>query len=130
MSHDTIGDFLTIIRNAARAKKEVCSANYTKLREHIVAILAEEGYVQSFAVEGEGVKKTISIEMRYVDEVSALAGIERVSKPGKRIYCDTTSIPKVLGGMGICILTTPKGVLKDSDCRSQKVGGELICKVW
>ncbi len=129
-SHDTIGDFITVVRNAARASKESCSVSWTKLRESMAKILADEGYIQSFAVEGEGAKKNIVIEMRYVDGVCSLTGIDRVSKPGKRLYCDSLSIPRVLGGMGITILTTSKGVMKDADCRKEKVGGEIICKVW
>jgi small subunit ribosomal protein S8 len=129
-THDSIGDFLTIIRNASTAGKEVCVADWSKIREGIAGILKDEGYISSFEVSGEKAQKVITINMKYMNGISALTGITRVSKPGCRMYYEYRSIPRVLNGMGISILTTSKGVLKDSDCRAQKVGGEIICKVW
>ncbi len=130
-SHDSIGDFLTIIRNASRAGKESCSANYSKVREGIANILKEEGYINAVEITGEKVaEKQVKITLRYVDGVPALTEIERISKPGRRLYNEYRDIPRVIGGMGICILTTSKGIMKDSDCRAKKAGGELICKVW
>ena len=108
-THDSIGDFLTIVRNASTAGKDTCTAQWSKIREGIAAILKDEGYIGG---------------------VSALTGITRVSTPGCRMYYEYRNIPRVLNGMGISILTTSKGVLKDADCRAQKVGGEILCKVW
>lgn len=129
-THDSIGDFLTIIRNASKAGKESCKAQYSKLREGIAAILKDEGYIASYEVAGEKAEKTINIVLKYVGGVPALTNISRVSTPGCRSYFQYREIPRVLNGMGISILTTSKGSLKDSECRAKKVGGEIICKVW
>ena len=129
-THDSICDFLTIVRNASTAGKDTCTAQWSKIREGIAAILKDEGYIASFEVSGEKAQKVITINMKYMGGVSALTGITRVSTPGCRMYYEYRSIPRVLNGMGISILTTPKGVLKDSDCRAKKVGGEILCKVW
>ncbi len=128
-THDSIGDFLTIVRNASRANKETCKAQWSKIREGIASILKDEGYIADYAVSGD-VKKEIVITLKYVDGVPAITGISRESKPGCRQYFEYRSIPRVLNGMGISILTTSKGVLKDADCRAQKAGGEMLCKVW
>lgn len=129
-THDSIGDFLTILRNASTAGKDTCTAQWSKIREGIAAILKDEGYIASFEVSGEKAQKVITINMKYMGGVSALTGITRVSTPGCRMYYEYRNIPRVLNGMGISILTTSKGVLKDADCRAQKVGGEILCKVW
>ena len=129
-THDSIGDFLTIVRNASTAGKDTCTAQWSKIREGIAAILKDEGYIASFEVSGEKAQKVITINLKYMGGVSALTGITRVSTPGCRMYYEYRNIPRVLNGMGISILTTSKGVLKDADCRAQKVGGEILCKVW
>lgn len=129
-THDSIGDFLTIIRNASNAGKDGSSTSWSKVREGIAKILKEEGYIADYKIEGEKAKKKISVEYKYVNGVSALTGITRVSSPGCRMYYEYREIPRVLNGMGVSILTTSRGILKDSECRVQKVGGELICKVW
>lgn len=129
-SHDNIGDFLTIIRNASSAGKPSCSASWSKIREGIAKILKEGGYIASFEVSGEKASKKIDIALKYTKEVPAITAIERVSKPGRRLYYSCSDIPRVLGGMGISILTTSRGVMNDAECRANKAGGELICKVW
>ncbi len=129
-THDSIGDFLTIVRNASSAGKDTCSAQWSKIREGIAAILKDEGYISDYEVTGEKAEKTIKIKMKYMGGIPSLTGIIRVSTPGCRMYYEYRSIPRVLNGMGISILTTSKGVLKDSDCRAKKVGGEILCKVW
>lgn len=129
-SHDNIGDFLTIIRNASSARKDSCSASYSKMREGIANILKNAGYIAGFEVSGEKADKKIAITLKYVNEIPAITQIERVSKPGRRLYYTYTDIPRVLGGMGISILTTSSGIMNDTDCRAKKAGGELICKVW
>lgn len=129
-SHDNIGDFLTIIRNASNARKDSCCASWSNIREGIVKILKDSGYIADFAVSGEKAEKKIEITLKYVGGVPAITQIERVSKPGRRLYYSCSDIPRVLGGMGISILTTSRGVLTDGDCRKNKAGGELICKVW
>jgi len=131
MHTDPISDFLTRIRNASAAGKETCVAPHSKLKAAIAKILLDEGFI-SEAKEGQDANghKTLEIGIKYVDGEPSINGIERVSKPGLRLYAKTTDIPRVLNGLGVCILTTPKGVMKDRDARRQKLGGELICNVW
>lgn len=129
-SHDNIGDFLTIIRNASTARKDSCSAAFSKVREGIASILKSCGYIADYEVSGEKADKKITLTLKYVNDIPAITQIERISKPGRRMYYTYTDIPRVLGGMGISILTTSRGIMNDTDCRAQKAGGELICKVW
>lgn len=130
-SHDTIGDFLTIIRNAGAAGLSTCSSRYSKVKAGIAQILKDEGYINDFRIVGETPsQKFIELSLKYVDGKSAIVTLERFSKPGRRLYTGYQDIPRVLGGLGLSILTTSKGILKDSDARREKVGGEIICKVW
>lgn len=130
-AHDTIGDFLTIIRNGARAKKELLATFHSNTREGILRILKSQGYISDYKVtSAENGLKQLEVEMRYVEGVPSLTDIQRVSKPGRRTYTKATEIPKVLGGIGYSILTTPKGILNDREARRENVGGEIICKVW
>lgn len=130
-THDTIGDFLTTIRNASNARKETCEVRYSKIHLGIAAILKEEGYITDYReVSREKGGKSIIITLKYVHGEPAITGLERYSKPGRRLYAGYNDIPRVLGGLGISILTTSKGIMKDRDARRQKVGGEVLCKVW
>ncbi|MEX0332784.1 MAG: 30S ribosomal protein S8 [Puniceicoccaceae bacterium] len=127
---DPISDFLTIIRNAYRAGKDTCDTRYSKIHKRIAEILKEEGYLREVEqVEVEG-KAALRLTLKYVDEVPALTGIKRVSTPGRRLYFQSRDIPRTLGGLGVGILTTSRGVLKDKDARRQNVGGEMICAIW
>ncbi|MFA5256975.1 MAG: 30S ribosomal protein S8 [Opitutales bacterium] len=128
---DTISDFITIIRNAYRANKEQCTAPYSRMHWSIAQILKQEGYVRT-VIEGEDARghKLIEITLKYVDEVPAITGIQRHSTPGRRLYYSHDQIPRVLGGMGVAILTTSRGVMNDRTARRQKVGGEMVCSVW
>jgi small subunit ribosomal protein S8 len=129
--HDTIGDFLTVVRNASNARKASCSCRHSKLREGIARILKDEGFIADFAVDEEKPgRKFIHITLKYVNGVPALTGIDRWSRPGCRMYAAHTELPRVLGGLGLSILTTSKGIVKDREARRLKVGGELLCKVW
>ncbi|MEM1222073.1 MAG: 30S ribosomal protein S8 [Verrucomicrobiota bacterium] len=129
--HDTIGDFLTTIRNASMARKDVCVSQYSKMRAAIAAILKEEGYIKDFS-EGEDKSgfKTLEISLKFVGNTPAITGIQRHSTPGRRLYYGYRDIPRVLGGLGLAILTTSKGVMRAREAREKGVGGELICKVW
>ncbi len=129
--HDTIGDFLTIIRNASSAHKGSCTAQHSKMRAAIAAILKSEGYIHDFS-EGQDEKgfKTLTLKLKFAGKTPAITGIQRHSTPGRRLYCGCKDIPRVLGGLGVAILTTPKGVMRARDAREQGVGGEFICKVW
>lgn len=129
--HDTIGDFLTIIRNASMARKDSCTTQHSKMRAAIAAILKSEGYINDFS-EGQDEKgfKTLTLSLKFAGTTPAITGIERHSTPGRRLYYGCKDIPRVLGGMGVAILTTSKGVMRARDAREQGVGGELVCKVW
>ena len=129
-STDTIVDFLTSIRNGSQAQKAVITVQWSRLREGVAKILVDAGYVASARkAEREGLP-VLELSLKYVAGVPAITSIERVSTPGRRIYAGYSSVPKVIGGMGVSILTTSRGVMTDADARRQKVGGELLAKVW
>jgi small subunit ribosomal protein S8 len=129
--HDTIGDFITVIRNAGQAGKSSCSYPYSNLRAGIAKILKDRGFVldckESDSTNGF---RSLVLELKYVSGKSAIKGISRISKPGRRSYCGYRDIPQVLGGLGISIISTPKGVVDDKTARLEKLGGELLCSVW
>jgi len=128
---DPISDFLTRLRNASKAKLDDCVIPHSKLKESVAAILKAEGYI---ADHGNGADaqghKTLGVKMEYVEGAAAITGVTRVSTPGRRLYYSYTEIPRVLNGLGIAILSTSKGLMKDADCRRNKAGGELLCNVW
>ena len=127
---DPISDFVTVIRNAYRAGKENCDTRFSKMHLRIAEILKEEGYIRSVErVENDG-KPFLHINLKYVDEVPALTGIKRVSRPGRRRYARYEKIPKIRNGLGILIMTTSKGLMTDRDARAQRIGGEALCAVW
>lgn len=128
---DPISDLLTRLRNAAKARLDECVIPHSTLKEAIAAILKTEGYVvdHTNSVDAAG-HKTLVVKMKYVDGASAITGITRVSSPGRRLYYSYTEIPRVLNGLGIGIISTSRGLMKDADCRRNKAGGELICNVW
>tara|TARA_B100000989_G_C19352690_1_gene389811 strand:- start:165 stop:563 length:399 start_codon:yes stop_codon:yes gene_type:complete len=129
--HDTIGDFITVIRNAGDAGKSTCSYPHSNLRVGIAKILKDRGFVESCSeAENEKGLKNIEIQLKYVDGEHAIRGIDRVSTPGRRSYCGYREIPRTLGGLGISILSTPKGLMDDKTARKNKLGGELLCSVW
>ena len=129
--HDTIGDFITVIRNAGKAGKPTCSYPHSNLRVGIVEILKNRGFVESFGETSEdGGHKKINITLKYINGQSAIRGINRVSTPGRRTYCGYRDIPRVLGGLGVSILSTSGGVIDDKTARQNKLGGEILCSVW
>ncbi len=128
---DPISDFLTRLRNASKAKLAETSSPHSKLREAIAAILKAEGYVADYrSGTDEAGHKTLVVALKYVDGAPAITGLTRESSPGRRLYFGYTEIPRVLNGLGISIISTSKGLMKDADCRRNKAGGELICNVW
>ncbi len=128
---DPIGDMLTRIRNASSARHEKCLVPKSRLKVRIAEVLKEEGFIKDFVVHQDGVQGAITILLKYSgDREPAISDITRVSTPGLRRYVANDSIPRVLNGMGIAIISTSKGVLVDREARKQKVGGELICTVW
>jgi small subunit ribosomal protein S8 len=128
---DPISDFLTRLRNASKARLDECIMPHSILKESVAAILKTEGYIadHSNGTDAQG-HKTLVVKMKYVDGGPAITGLNRVSTPGRRLYFCDTEIPRVLNGLGIGILSTSKGLMKDADCRRNKAGGELICNVW
>lgn len=129
--NDPISDFLTRIRNASLAGKAECSAQHSKLKEGIAKILLEDGFIRGFEDrQDERGHKQIVVRLKYVDGTPAITGIKNVSKPGCRLYYKSPEIPRVLGGLGIGVLTTSQGVMNDRSARRNKVGGELLCAVW
>jgi small subunit ribosomal protein S8 len=130
-SHDTLGDFITIIRNSSRAGQSKCRAPWSRIREEITARLKECGFIADYAcLAGSDGKKTLEVHMKYVDGVPGIQGITRNSRPGCRVYSGVKRIPRVLNGLGVSILTTPKGILTDTQARTHNVGGEIIARVW
>lgn len=128
---DPISDFLTRLRNASKARLDECVAPHSQLKEGIAAILKAEGYVNDLSSGTDALgHKTLVVKLKYVDGTPAITGITRVSTPGRRLYYRSSEIPRVLNGMGIAIVSTSKGLMKDQDCRRNKAGGELICNVW
>ena len=128
---DPISDFLTRLRNASKARLDECVMPHSTLKESIAGILKNEGYVSDVgsSIDAKG-HKTLVVKMKYVDGAPAITGLTRVSTPGRRMYFRYTEIPRVLNGLGIGILSTSRGLMKDADCRRNKAGGELICNVW
>ncbi len=128
---DTIADFLTCIRNAIAGRHKEVLVPHTRLKYEIARVLMEEGFINNFRVDGEGSKKRIVISLKYLDDGSSvIRGLERISKPGRRIYVGCDQVSQVMGGLGIAILTTPLGIITDKEARRRRVGGELICRVW
>ena len=127
---DPISDFLTRFKNATLAQKEEFSAPYSKVKEEIARILKEEGYLWSYQKEGEGVHSEIKVKPRYLGNTPSLKNLKRVSRPGLRRYVGCEEIPKVLGGMGIAIVSTSKGIMAGHTARKQNIGGELLALVW
>jgi small subunit ribosomal protein S8 len=128
---DPISDMLNRVRNASAAKLKVAEVTYSQLKNEIAMILKREGFIRDVIVEGEGTHKVLNLVLKYdMDRNPTIKGLRRISKPGLRRYVGFDKIPRVLGGMGVAILSTPSGVLTDNEARQRRVGGELLCQVW
>lgn len=127
---DPIADFLARIRNGVRAQKPEVLIPYSKIKAEIARIFKEEGYISDYSVDTSGAHPRIKVVNKLVDRSSAIAGLKRVSRPGLRRYVGADEIPRVLGGMGLAILSTSRGILSGREARKQKVGGELLAYVW
>ena len=129
--NDPIGDMLTRIRNAQERGKTKVGVPHSKLRENVLTVLQGEGFIRGFAVvEQAGTKAEIEVELKYFDGSPVIRELKRVSKPGRRVYTSVATLPTVYNGLGISILSTPKGVMSDADARAQNVGGEVLCTVF
>ncbi|GAB2505714.1 30S ribosomal protein S8 [Promicromonospora xylanilytica] len=128
---DPIADMLTRLRNANSAHHDTVSMPSSKLKTHIAEILQAEGYIVGWSVEDAQVGKTLTLELKYgQNRERALAGVRRVSKPGLRVYRKSTDLPKVLGGLGVAIMSTSSGLLTDRQAQAKGVGGEVLAYVW
>lgn len=131
MMTDPIADFLTRLRNGLMAGHESISCDSSKMKVRIANILKEEGYVGDVNVEEDGLKKTLSVQLKYdANRAPIIEGIQRVSRPGLRIYTGSGDLPVVRGGIGVAIVSTSKGVMTSNTARKENVGGEVLCKVW
>jgi len=127
--NDPIGDFLTRIRNGQQARKKYILSPSSKAREAVAAVLKDEGYIADFAVTADGNKKTMSVTLKYFAGKPVIERLVRVSTPSLRVYKGKDELPKVLGGLGVAIISTPKGVVSDRKARAAGQGGEIICLV-
>lgn len=130
MITDPIADMLTKIRNAITANHQKVEIPSSKMKKDIARILFEEGYIANYSIENEDVREKIVINLKYIDGVSAITALRRISKPGLRVYTSRKNIPVVNNGYGIAIISTPIGIVTDAMCRKKKVGGEVLCYVW
>ena len=131
MTSDPIADMLTRIRNALGARHLKVDVPASRLKMEIARILKDEGYILNFKTAEEGPKKLIRIYLKYTPgNMPVISRIERVSRPGCRVYCGSQKVPRVLGGLGVNILTTPRGVMTGQTARQEGIGGEILCQVW
>ena len=132
--NDPIADMLTRIRNATMREHEVVSIPHSSIKESIAGVLKEEGFIEDFQVIADEPRTNLRIKLRYVGDRrtrrAVITGLERISKPGRRVYVGKREIPWVLSGMGVSILTTSKGVMTGQSARRHGVGGEVLCEVW
>jgi small subunit ribosomal protein S8 len=126
---DPIANMLTCVRNASQALLDEVAMPHSKVKENIARILKNEGYIAEFGVEGDA-KKTLKMKLKYNGRRGVIEGLKRVSRPGLRQYVSATEVPRVLGGLGVAILSTSKGVMTGQDARKESVGGEVLCHVW
>lgn len=132
MVNDTISDMLTRIRNANLAKHQIVQVPATKMTKNIVKVLREEGFISEFEEIGENFRKYLLISLKYrgKNKLSVITALKRISKPGLRVYANHKELPKVLGGIGIAIISTSKGVMTDRNARHYGLGGEVLCYIW
>jgi small subunit ribosomal protein S8 len=126
---DPIADMLTRIRNGQKARMVSVSMPASKAKEAVAKVLKDEGYITSYSTEGEGAASTLSVELKYFDGVPVIERIQRASRPGLRIYRGKQDLPKVLGGLGVAIVSTSAGVMSDRQAREKGIGGEVLCIV-
>ena len=128
---DPIADMLTRIRNANQNRAKTVSMPSSKMKEEIAKILKDEGFIEEFSIEENDVQNTLTLTLKYGQKKErVITGLKRVSKPGLRVYSKAEDLPKVLNGLGIAIISTPKGIMTDKKARKENVGGEVIAYVW
>jgi small subunit ribosomal protein S8 len=128
---DPIADMLTRIRNASMARHRELTLPSSRIKREIARILVDEGFVESFTTQQDGVQETLTVQLKYVEgKTPVVSGLKRISKPGLRVYARRTEIPRVLGGLGLAILSTSHGIMTGSQARKLNLGGEVLCYVW
>ncbi|MHB1004455.1 MAG: 30S ribosomal protein S8 [Chloroflexota bacterium] len=128
---DPVADMLTRIRNGIQARHDQVLMPASQLKLAIAKIMKEEGYIKDYELLREGPKRTIRVWLRYADAKSpVLTGLRRISKPGKRVYAGSAQMPRVLGGLGVAVVSTPQGVMTAQQARRRNVGGEVLCFIW
>ena len=128
--NDPLGDMLTRIRNGQRARKDSILTPASKLRARVLDVLQREGYIRGYSAEDVGPARGIRIELKYFEGQPAIRHLARISKPGRRVYSGASELPRIRNGLGITIVSTPKGVLSDAEAREQNVGGEVLAEVF
>jgi small subunit ribosomal protein S8 len=130
MMTDPIADLLTRVRNAQRAQKKTVAMPYSRTKEALLRVFADEGYVGDVAVEGEGAARALRVTLKYFQGRGVIENIERISRPGLRIYRGKDELPKINAGLGVAIISTPKGLMSDRAARALGQGGEVLCKIY
>jgi small subunit ribosomal protein S8 len=131
MTTDPLADFLTQLRNANQAGKRTVKCPFSKLKSNVARVLKHEGYISSYETEREGNKQWLVVSLKASSPKSRpMVGLRRISRPGRRVYVGAGNLPRVLGGLGIAIVSTPQGVMADHEARKRNAGGELLCHVW
>ena len=128
--NDPLGDLLSRIRNAQMRNKSKVTSPNSRLRESVLEVLKTEGYIRGYAVVEKDGRSEIEIELKYFDGEPVIREIERISKPGRRVYTSVRNLPRINNGLGVAIVSTPKGVMADHDARDANVGGEILCTVF
>ncbi|WP_298613692.1 30S ribosomal protein S8 [uncultured Thermosynechococcus sp.] len=130
--NDTIGDMLTRIRNANLARHQTTTVPATRMTRSIAQVLKAEGFIRDFEEQGDGVKRQLVVSLKYrgKQRQPVITALKRVSKPGLRVYANSRELPRVLGGIGIAIISTSSGIMTDREARKQGIGGEVLCYVW
>lgn len=130
MLTDPIADMLTRIRNAVRVRAEKVDIPASRMKLEIAKVLKEEGFIRAYKILKHKKQGIIRLNLKYLDNESLITGLKRASRPGRRFYVGFNEIPKVMGGVGVAVLTTSRGVMSDKACRREKAGGEVICYIW
>lgn len=130
MYSDPIADMLTRIRNAVQIRADKVDIPASRMKLGIAKLLKEEGYIRAYKILKDRKQGILRVNLKYVDNECIISGLKKISKPGRRVYVGSKEIPRVLGGVGIAILSTSKGMMTDSACRRDNMGGELLCNIW
>ncbi|MGB4107973.1 MAG: 30S ribosomal protein S8 [Alphaproteobacteria bacterium] len=128
--NDPLSDMLTRIRNGQQASKPTIEVPFSRLHENVAAVLKDEGFIREYRTETKDKKKNLLIELKYAEGKGVIRIIDRVSKPGRRVYSNVKNLPRFYNGLGILVVSTPQGVMADSKARAANVGGEILCQVF